>query len=281
MAVVADRDAAVLGVAAVGDVELAHDLQAARDRGHQPRRHLGDHAHDAVDPRPHDHRVRLRLEVDVGGALGDRVGDDLVRQLDRRRVGGVALGDVLDGLFLLRDATSDSISTATFARKQRSSVRARSETETTTKRICRPSARRRSSEAITSVGSVTATTTVPSSSNAIGSAERRLATFSGSRLVAAGTRSKRLELEELEAVLLGEGPRDRRAGGDVVAEQDLAEPAAFGLLLGERGGELLGGDDAVAHEQRAELLPALGPAVRIRRRRRRNRRSFHAFVYRP
>ena len=88
--------------------------------------------------------------------------------------------------------TSASISTATFARKQRSSVRARSETETTTKRICRPSARRRSSEAITSVGSVTATITVPSSSNAIGSAERRLATFSGSRLVAEGTRSKRL-----------------------------------------------------------------------------------------
>ena len=88
--------------------------------------------------------------------------------------------------------TSDSISTATFARKQRSSVRARSETETTAKRICRPSARRRSSEAITSVGSVTATTTVPSSSNAIGSAERRLATFSGSRLVASDTRSTRL-----------------------------------------------------------------------------------------
>ena len=83
------------------------------------------------------------------------------------------------------------------------------------------------------------------------------------------------QLEELEAVLLGEGLCDRRGGRDVVAEQDLAEPAALGLLLGERGRELLGGDDAVAQEQRAELRPALGPAVRVRRRRRRNRRSFH------
>ena len=86
MAVVADRHAAVLGRAAVGDVELAHDLQAARDGGHQAGRHLGDLAHDTVDAGADDHRLRLRLEVDVRGTLGDRARNDLVRQLDRGRV---------------------------------------------------------------------------------------------------------------------------------------------------------------------------------------------------
>ena len=135
---------------------------------------------------------------------------------------------------------------------------------------------RRSSEAITSVGSVTATSTVPSSSKAIGSAgkaPRERSRAGGSSRPR--SRSTRVELEELEPVLLGEGLCDRRGGRDVVAEQDLAQPAAFGLLLGERGRELLRRDDAVAQEQRAELRPALGPAVRIRRRRGRNRRSFH------
>ena len=211
MAVVADRDAAVLGVAAVGDVELAHDLEAARDARASvrsaPRRCL---PHHAVDAGADDHRVRLRLEVDVRGALGDRVGDDLVRQLDRGRVGDVALGDVLDApLPPPPRARPTSISTWTFARKQRSSVRARSETETTTKRIWRPSARRRSSEAITSVGSVTATITVSSSSKAIGSAERRRATFSGRRHVAVRDEVELAQLDELEAVLLGERLCDR------------------------------------------------------------------------
>ena len=41
---------------------------------------------DAVDPRADDHVVLLRLEVDVGGAVLDRLRERRVDELDRGRV---------------------------------------------------------------------------------------------------------------------------------------------------------------------------------------------------
>ena len=272
IAVVADRDAAVLGVAAVGDVELAHDLQAARDRRRQAGRHLGDLPHDAVDPGADDHRVRLRLEVDVGSALGDRVGDDLVRQLDRGRVGGVALGDVLAGRILLQVRLHLDVDVAAEAAVERArEVEGRDDDEADLKPQREPEVV--GGHHVGRVGDRDDHGSVlVQSDRQRGEASRDVL---GQEARRGGDEVEAAQLEELEAVLLGEGLCDRRGGRDVVAEQDLAEPAALGLLLGERGRELLGGDDAVAQEQRAELRPAFGPVVRFRRRRRGNCRSFH------
>ena len=79
------RDAAVLRLPALRDVELREHLQA--------RRHAGDHPLDplhlvqhAVDPELHDERVLLRLEVDVGRSVFGRLEDHGVDEADERRV---------------------------------------------------------------------------------------------------------------------------------------------------------------------------------------------------
>ncbi len=74
------------GHAPLGDVQLGHDLDAAHDaRDHRPRDDLRLRQH-AVDAQAHAHGVRLGLEVDVRRALLHRLGDDLVGELDDRRV---------------------------------------------------------------------------------------------------------------------------------------------------------------------------------------------------
>ena len=84
------------GNALLGDVELAHDLDARDDAGDHPLRHAGDLVEDAVDAEADAHVALLGLEVDVGGALVDRLAEDRVDELDDRRVvGGLAqLGDL-------------------------------------------------------------------------------------------------------------------------------------------------------------------------------------------
>ena len=74
-----------------------------RDRGR-----LAQHA---VDAEAHAHLAALGLEVDVGGALLDRLGDDRVDELDDRRVLGglVDLGDVRDLVLALRDRLRDRV----------------------------------------------------------------------------------------------------------------------------------------------------------------------------
>ena len=82
----AHADAAVLGQAPLGDVQLRHDLDARGDRRLEAlRRRLGveEHAVDAVaDPEA----VLERLDVDVGRVRLDRVLDEEVDQPDHRRV---------------------------------------------------------------------------------------------------------------------------------------------------------------------------------------------------
>ena len=90
----ANRDASVLRGATLGDVEVAHDLQAADHAELHLLRDLRDRASDAVDPRADDHVVFLGLEVDVRGTVLDRLGERGVDELDRRGV-VARLGDVL------------------------------------------------------------------------------------------------------------------------------------------------------------------------------------------
>ncbi len=81
----AQPEAAVLRHALLGDVELGHDLDA-RDDGAV--RALGDRPHGrlqhAVDAVLDDHRVVLRLDVDVAGAPLDGGEDRRVDQADDR-----------------------------------------------------------------------------------------------------------------------------------------------------------------------------------------------------
>ena len=97
------RDAAVLRLAALGDVELREHLQAGR---HARRHPLRDPLHlleDAVDAEAHDERVLLRLEVDVGGAVLGRLEDDGVDEPHERRVGDAVVDLEIVGLLFLRD----------------------------------------------------------------------------------------------------------------------------------------------------------------------------------
>jgi len=81
-------DAAVLGQAALGDVQLGHHLDARRDGVLQPQWRLHDLVQHAVDAEADAEHLLVRLHVDVAGALADGVGEERVHQLDDRRLLG-------------------------------------------------------------------------------------------------------------------------------------------------------------------------------------------------
>ncbi len=86
------------------------------DAGDHPLRHARRLVEHAVDAEADPHLVLAGLEVDVGGALGRRLAEDRVDELDHRRVvGGLAqLGDLAElGLLLvLVDRLGDRASRA-------------------------------------------------------------------------------------------------------------------------------------------------------------------------
>ena len=88
VAVDGQPDAAVLRQAPLGDVELGHDLHARDDAGGHPPRDRVDVAQHAVDAEAHAQVLALRRDVKVGGALLDGLPDELVDELDDRRVVG-------------------------------------------------------------------------------------------------------------------------------------------------------------------------------------------------
>ena len=83
----AQPDAAVLRQATLGDVEIGHDLDARDHRRGEPARRRLDFMQHTVDAVAHDQTVFKRLEMDVGRAHFQRVGDDERHQAYHRRFG--------------------------------------------------------------------------------------------------------------------------------------------------------------------------------------------------
>ena len=88
-------DLAVLRSPTLDDVHLGHDLDPAAQRLRDRCRELGRVVQRTVDPEADADLAVLRLDVDVGRALADRLRDDALHHLHDRRV-VVDLVDALD-----------------------------------------------------------------------------------------------------------------------------------------------------------------------------------------
>ena len=153
-------DAAVLGQAPLGDVEVGHDLDARDDAADHAPGHGGRAGEHAVDAEAHAHLVALGLEVDVRCALLDRLGDDRVHELDDRRVvGGLAQVDDLGGA--LASSSSSTASWTTSSRRLRRLISPwTSSCDATAVRTSIPVMIAMSSTASTLLGSTIATSSV-------------------------------------------------------------------------------------------------------------------------
>ena len=96
------RDAAVLRLAPLGDVELRENLQARRDAGGEALRHAVRDVQHAVDAVAHDQLVLLRLDVDVGRAVLGRLEDHRVDEADERGIRDPVVGLEVVLAFLAR-----------------------------------------------------------------------------------------------------------------------------------------------------------------------------------
>ncbi len=68
------------------DVHVGHDLDAAHERLAHLAGQLDDFVERTVDAEAHPHAIFGGLDVHVGGAVAQRLGDDLVDDLHDRRV---------------------------------------------------------------------------------------------------------------------------------------------------------------------------------------------------
>ena len=84
-----DAGTPVLGRPPVGDVHLAEDLDAAHDPALQRTGHSHEVTQHAVDAEADAQLATRRLDVEVGRAVMDGPGDDLVDEADDRSLVGV------------------------------------------------------------------------------------------------------------------------------------------------------------------------------------------------
>jgi hypothetical protein len=98
-----ERDAAVLRQPLFRDVEIGHDLESRHQCGVQRARRLDHVAQHAVDAEAHDGARFIRLEVQVGRTLAQRLQQERVDHTDHRRLRG-AVEQVLGDRHVLHQA---------------------------------------------------------------------------------------------------------------------------------------------------------------------------------
>ena len=248
VALVADRHAAVLRRPPFGDVELRHDLQTACDRRLQASRDRPEGAHDAVDARADGQAPALRLEVEIGGALVDRPRDEGVDPVDRgcarRRLGDVIRGRRLVGPARVPHGEAGLVDAVDRRRDVgrrghgEANVQAEREAEVVggddVGRV-----RNRDEERVVAHEA---------------DRDRRVASrvLLRQEVRDVGIDLRGAEVEILEAVLLGEESRDVARRYPAAGDDDLADPMAGDVLLGERLLELLRRQHALSYEERPE-----------------------------
>src|SRR4051794_8046000 len=228
-----------------------HDLQPTRDRRLLQLRDRRELAHDAVDPGAHDHLLRLRLEVDVGGSFVDGARDERVHELDRGCTRRRAAADLVELLMLLDGLVLDQVERRPVDAVDRSvEVGRRSDGDADVEADRKPEVV--GADHIRRIGDGDEDEIVLDEANGeSGLAARELL---GQEPGRGGIDALLPEVEVVEAVLLGEERRKLARRDPTPRGDDLPEPPAF---LCERGLELLGGQDAVAEQQRAERQPCV------------------------
>ena len=91
-AAASERDAAVLRLAPLGDVELREHLEARRHAGGEPLRHAVSDVQHTVDAVADDQLVLLRLDMDVGRSVLGRLEDHRVDEAHERGIGDPVVG---------------------------------------------------------------------------------------------------------------------------------------------------------------------------------------------
>ena len=89
-AVVRDREAAVLRHASLGDVEIGHDFQPADHRAQQIGGRFREVVEHAVDAHSQSHAIFRRFDVQIGGAVVDRLFEQRVDETHDRTVDDIA-----------------------------------------------------------------------------------------------------------------------------------------------------------------------------------------------
>ena len=251
-----DGDAAVLRRAALGDVEPAHDLQAADDRALLRGRDDRELTDDSVDAPAHDEAARLGREVDVRGAERERALDRLVDLRDRRggalagldvvhaagRVGDLVLVLVREREDLLvdeRDRGLDGV--------RRGDAEAELDAEREPQLVRMHHVRR--------VG-------YGDEHGVVGLDPHRERGVPARKLLREQHGGLDLDvrlrkLDERKLVLLRQHACDLRAGGGAALDEDLAEPLARAALYRERRLEVGLGEEPVAQEQSPQRRPGL------------------------
>ena len=251
----ADRDAAVLRGAPLGDVEPAHDLQARGDCRLQCLRDRRDPACDAVDAGAHDELALLGLEMDVRRAFFDRLCDHLIDEADGRRCRGGAIADVfdrevgrklivhaLDDLDVVAIGAADRVHEVARVRHRQLELEAEHEVEVVggddVRRVGHGDEDRRIVE--------------EAHRERDEAARELLGEQHGRRRVDL----ELCEVDEREARLIGERLGDGARGRPAALDEHLAEPAAAQAHVFQCELELLRADHAGLEQERTELATA-------------------------
>ncbi len=250
------RYASVLRRARLGDVHVAHHLDAHRHRrpvGLVQRADLAQHAVDAVADAQ---EVLLRLEVDVGGIALDRVGEQGVDQAHHRLAVFVGRGGQARGSRLRRSRSragcrrSTARGRSTGRWRGRFPIRRRARVSISMSSCSR--ARSLSSATMSLTSAMATVRRRCCASKSSGSRRWRLASSRGTSRSAAGSTIASREVDALLAQALRQRVAQRRLGDEAERDQQPADRLVRLGLFQQRDAQLVFADDALGDQDLAE-----------------------------